>query len=46
MKFGTNVVFTIENKKKKNDRPYLENLAQGQEGIFWPEGLFHDFLFS
>ena len=47
MKFGTNVVFTIENNnKKKNDQPYLKNLARGPEGIFRPEGLFHDFVFS
>ena len=34
MKFGTNVVGTIRNKKKSNNWPYLENLARGPKGIF------------
>ena len=34
MKFGKNVVCTIENTKKLNIRPYLENLARGPVGIF------------
>ena len=46
MKFGTNVVCTVRNKNKYNKRSYLENLAGGPEGIFRPEGLFHDFVFS
>ena len=40
MKFGTNVVFTIENKKKLNNRTYLENLTCGTEGFFGPHAFF------
>ena len=34
MKFGTNVVCTIRNKKKLDIRTYLENLARGPKGNF------------
>ena len=34
MKFGTNVVCTVRNKNKYNNRPYLENLAGGPKGTF------------
>ena len=34
MEFGTNVVFTMRNKKKSNNWPHLENLARGPEWIF------------
>ena len=44
MKFDTNLVFTIRNKKKQNILPYLENLARGPEVIFLTQGPFFTIL--